>query len=31
MSVIAPIEGTVDADEIIFPAEKDIGDPALPN
>jgi hypothetical protein len=30
MSVIAPIEGTVDGDEILFPAEPDIGDPALP-
>jgi hypothetical protein len=30
MSVIAPIEGTLDGDEIVFPAEKDIGDPALP-
>jgi hypothetical protein len=30
MSVIAPIEGTVDGDELVFPAEKDIGDPALP-
>jgi hypothetical protein len=30
MSVIAPIEGTIEGDEIVFPAEKDIGDPALP-
>ena len=30
MSVIAPIEDPLGGDEILCPAEPDIGDPALP-